>query len=434
MKKFWIGGYGACAVHNEYSNIANLIRSMDYGIIDDYKDADVIICLNSCVATYKNLRNTINCMEQLLQGCKEDATMILSGCLAKGVNIELTKRQLEIINRFTLVKPEELILYVSKMVYDHVDEKEYRFIPFTQRPYAIQISPVSGCLNRCSFCKSQYMNFDLRSYPFERVEELRRDLLDENITIYMLAFHSSNLSLYGVDLYNRPRAHEVIRTLSSLDQVKFVYAGALINLYRELIDEILTNPKIKNIHISLESGSPRIYKLMNRPIPLERLVEIIKLIKRERPDIVIHTELIAGFPTENKDDLMRSSELIHELDIVPEYVHAYQNSPHTATSLLPQSSMEHRIEARNILIEELKELKEKFRSLTLTGEHVALKRTYPNGIAPKSENYLYTIDTLGNIHLLESDENIAQYREGDVIPAGTIKLNQFVYLPKNKQK
>lgn len=173
---------------------------------------------------------------------------------------------------------------------------------------------------------------------------------------------------------------------------------------------------------------------MNRPIPLERLIEIIKLIKRERPDIVIHTELIAGFPTENKDDLIRSSELIHELDIMPDYVHPYQNSPRTAASLLPQSSMEHRIEASNMLIAELKELKEKFRSLTLTGENVALKRAYPNGIAPKSENYLYTIDTLGNIHLLESDENIAQYREGEVIPAGTIKLNQFVYLPKNKQK
>lgn len=232
MKKFWIGGYGACAVHNEYSNIANLIRSMDYDIIDDYKDADVIIFLDTCVATYKNLRSTINCMDKLLQVCKEDATMILSGCLAKGVNFELTKRQNEIINKFTLVKPEELILFIAKMLYEYVEEKEYGFIPFTQRPYAIQISPVLGCLNRCSFCKNQYMNFDLRSYPIELVEDLKRGILENNLSTYVMSLFSSNLSLYGVDLYNRPRAHEVIRILSSLDQAKFVCAGALINLYR----------------------------------------------------------------------------------------------------------------------------------------------------------------------------------------------------------
>lgn len=56
---------------------------------------------------------------------------------------------------------------------------------------------------------------------------------------------------------------------------------------------------------------------MNRPISLEKLVETIKTIKQERPDIIIETEIICGFPTETIDDFRKSRSLIEELDVMP---------------------------------------------------------------------------------------------------------------------
>ena len=49
---------------------------------------------------------------------------------------------------------------------------------------------------------------------------------------------------------------------------------------------------------------------MNRPISLERWVQYIETIRKYRPDICIDTEIIAGLPTERKEDIEQTLNLI----------------------------------------------------------------------------------------------------------------------------
>lgn len=421
MSKFFIGGYGTCGVHNERHFVQNILEYTGNMITANIDEADHIILLDTCIGNYRNLTKGIEIIGNLLDHKKESTTVILSGCLSRGVKFPLSKRQQDILSKVTIVEPEKLFPYLLDMSGIQYTEKDCDFIPITFNPFTMHLSPVTGCLNRCAFCKSQYMNFDLKSHPFEQITDIAERIKNKNLPAYNMIIHSSNLSLYGVDLYGHPRAHEVIRTLTSPPQVKFSYVGAIINIYEDLIREIIENPKVKHISISLESGSPRIYKLMNRPIPLEVLIEIIKRIRKERPDIVIHTELIAGFPTENEDDIKRTIELVHELDVLPDNVFPYQNSPHIVAASLPQSSLEHRKDVKKRLIASLRDLREKYQEKIRDGEQVVLSHV---------DTKLQIMDTMSNIRIV-SGKNFDDYGVGDTIPPGIIKPKMMKLEQKN---
>ena len=155
-------------------------------------------------------------------------------------------------------------------------------LPYSIKNNSVATSIVSGCLNNCSFCKKNFINFNLKSIPFYRIENMASEIdriYCEGYPVYDIAIQSSNLSLYGVDLYGKQRSHEAIKSLTKPESIKFAQLGAIINWYPELLNEIINNPKIKTVFTSLESGSERVYNLMNRPISLNKLIDTIKIIK-----------------------------------------------------------------------------------------------------------------------------------------------------------
>lgn len=335
MKKIFIGGSGTCGVHDEKNMLRHINYGSDWGLTDDYKEADLIILTDSCVGSQNTINVTFKYLDELLQSKKENAKIILSGCLANGFKYNLKGKMKETLDNFEIIKSQDIVNYVLKQIYPGFQGFEYN-VSHTIYYHAAKVSPVSGCLNNCSFCKTNYLNFPLKSHSLENLKLFINDIdnrFRENNPINYMLCNSSNLSLYGKDLYGEQKAHEVIKLLTSLDMTKYAEVGAIINWYPELLKEILNNPKIKRVFTSLESGSQRVYDLMNRPIELDKLIEIIKTIKRERPDILIISEMIAGFPTETKDDLKKTINLFHELGISPTYIWPYTNSPYIMSNI-----------------------------------------------------------------------------------------------------
>ena len=146
-----------------------------------------------------------------------------------------------------------------------------------------------------------------------------------------LCLLSSNLSLYGFDLYHMQRIHDCSQSSSVLS----INCNALINFYSDLVDEIINSKKVNHIFISLETGSYKLYNMMNRPISLEDLIETIKKIREKRPDIIIETEIIAGYPGEVIKDIVDTVSLIRELGVYVYRVHEYEDSPLIVSSKLP---------------------------------------------------------------------------------------------------
>lgn len=430
MKKIFVGGSKACTIHNEKNFINSCIRNNSkYETTDNYTEADLIVITDACTATYDCVLESFDYLVEVLDNKMDTAQVILSGCLSKGFKLELSEEIKEILDKVDIITPDKITEHVVRLINGDLDERLLRDcrLPFSFSRNRIYLSPVSGCLNHCSFCKTNYMNFPLKSADICDLEKFTLDLnrlSDEGNPFHYIGINSSNLSLYGVDLYGYQRCHEAIKTLTSAHSIKWANVGALINWYPELINEILNNDKIKSIFISLESGSDRIYNLMNRPIELTKLKSIIKTIRRQRPDILIDTEIICGYPTESFDDLKQSIDVIYELDINPAFVHPYDNSFCIPSSKLPQHSYDYAVECAYYATDKLLPLRNKFDDIIKNGEMLVLDKN------DNAKIYRVML-TNGGICNVRYDQFDKAYETCEIIPAQTIKDKHLVKKKKS---
>jgi magnesium-protoporphyrin IX monomethyl ester (oxidative) cyclase len=80
--------------------------------------------------------------------------------------------------------------------------------------------------------------------------------------------------------------------------------------------------------IAVESGTERILKDMRKPINLSKVPEVIRLI-RENSDILICSYFLIGFPTETREDVLRTIHLACSLDLDYITLHIFSPLPGT---------------------------------------------------------------------------------------------------------
>ena len=103
---------------------------------------------------------------------------------------------------------------------------------------------------------------------------------------------------------------------------------------RVIDDEFLTAVKnLKNFaphfHLSLQSGSNRVLKKMNRHYTAEEYAEKVDLIRKYFPDAGITTDIIVGFPTETEEDFNDTLRLVDR--VIFSDIHPFPFSPRSGT-------------------------------------------------------------------------------------------------------
>ena len=66
----------------------------------------------------------------------------------------------------------------------------------------------------------------------------------------------------------------------------------------------------KHIHFPLQSGSDKLLKLMNRKYNMKQFYKIVDQIYKYIPDVNLTTDVILGFPGENKKDFQKSLQAV----------------------------------------------------------------------------------------------------------------------------
>ena len=83
-------------------------------------------------------------------------------------------------------------------------------------------------------------------------------------------------------------------------------------------------------HLSLQSGSDKVLKSMNRHYTRGEYLEKCALIYRYFPDAAITTDIIVGFPTETEEDFLDSLRIVEEAGFAQ--IHAFPYSPREGTN------------------------------------------------------------------------------------------------------
>jgi MiaB/RimO family radical SAM methylthiotransferase len=177
--------------------------------------------------------------------------------------------------------------------------------------YYLRIS--RGCLSNCSYCAIRFAIGPLKSKPInECIKEFKKGL-DAGYKKFIIV--ADDLGAYGQDINT-----DFPTLLNELLKIEGEYEIELeeshprwIVKYFDDLKKIISNHGIKKICIPIQSGSSRILKLMNRYSDVEKIKDMLIKLKTTDSDIIIGTNFMVGFPTEEIKDFKNTIKLLKDV-------------------------------------------------------------------------------------------------------------------------
>jgi len=166
-----------------------------------------------------------------------------------------------------------------------------------------------GCPHRCGFCYN--LNFNKmywRGMPSDKTFDFIKQCVDDfKLDAFMV--HDDN---YFVD---PKRVTDIAdKMIQNNMDVKWTSTGITVHAYAKMEDELkkkIYQSGCESFRFGIESGSPRIIKLMDKPNTLEQVYDVNRDTKKHGI-IPIYSWMI-GFPTETKDDILATCKLMTDL-------------------------------------------------------------------------------------------------------------------------
>ena len=312
-----------------------------YEITSSIEEANVLI-INTCAfleaAREEAIKTVFDFLPYKENGCLEK--IIMTGCLPQKFVGEMFDDFSE-VDAFLGTKDGSLIVFAIDEVYKGKrlnlvgsgKELGKKRILTTPLHYAY-LKIADGCDNHCTYCLIPKIRGKYVSKPMEELVEEAKGLgaVEELILV------AQDVTRYGIDLYGEIRFTQLIRELTSLENVRRV---RLMYCYPELIDdeliaEIRDNEKvIKYLDIPLQHASDRILKLMNRKGSYASYIALVNKLKSEIPSLVIRSTFIAGFPSETEEDIETLERFLKEAKLMNAGFFAYSREPDTPAYKLP---------------------------------------------------------------------------------------------------
>lgn len=183
-----------------------------------------------------------------------------------------------------------------------------------------------GCDRFCSYCIIPYARGESRS----RAEE---DILNEARALVGAGFKELVLTGINTALYA-----DLPGLLQKLDDMSGGFRVRLSSLEPTVVDKEFVaglfgyERLCHHLHLSLQSGSNKILKQMNRNYTREDYLQIVETLQRFDPLYGITTDIIAGFPGETEEDFAKSLEIIEDVKFCKVHGFNYSVRPGTGAA------------------------------------------------------------------------------------------------------
>jgi len=348
-KKLYIKPHG-CQM-NEYASdkMADVLNA-GHGLelTQDENEADVIL-INTCSIREKAQEKVFSQLGRwrLLKEKNPDLVIGVGGCVASQEGEALLKRAPFVDLVFgpqTLHRLPEMIdakrgsgQAQVDIRFPEIEKFDHLPAPRAEGPTAF-VSIMEGCSKYCSFCVVPYTRGEEVSRPFDDVllevaqlaaQGVREvNLLGQNVNAYRGAIEGGDET---ADLALLIRA---IAEIEGIGRIRYTtshpleFSDALIEAHRDV-------PKLAAfLHLPVQSGSDRILSAMKRNhTALEYKAKIRKL-KAAKPDIVISSDFIVGFPGETEKDFEATLKLVEDVGFDQSFSFIYSRRPGTPAANL----------------------------------------------------------------------------------------------------
>ncbi|HPK28201.1 MAG TPA: radical SAM protein [Candidatus Absconditabacterales bacterium] len=226
----------------------------------------------------------------------------------------------------------------------------------------------NGCDNYCSFCltihkRGKSQNIDAK----EIIAEINDFVETGGKEIVITGVNLASRGCTNTRLPQENKFAELLQKILDETKIERIRISSLgPEFLNEQFFEIIKNQRfLPHFHISIQSFSDKVLKLMNRNYNKDLLDDVINKLKNlDRPDkeqISIGADIIVGFPGETEQDFQETIDGIirHKIN----KVHAFPFSAHTKGESVPARTLQNQIspETKKKREKKLKEISDKIR-------------------------------------------------------------------------
>jgi len=324
----------------------NVNSDINFEIVNDPKKADIII-VNTCGFIESSKEESINTILEMNEykkncNCK---VLVVTGCLSQRYGNDLKELIPEIdimmgVNDYAKLT-ESIINFINKNNiqselnnYSDSNINEGGRI-LTTPSYTAYLRIAEGCNNFCTYCIIPKIRGKFRSRKFENIIEEAKSLAANGAKEIILV--AQDTTLYGVDIYNKKRLHELLNELSEIKGIEWIRVMYCYpeEIYDELIDVIASNNKIcKYLDIPIQHISDNILRPMGRKGRKEVIIDTIKKLRHNIKDICLRTSIIVGFPGESEEDFNELKNFISETNFNNLGVFKYSQEEDTPAAIM----------------------------------------------------------------------------------------------------
>lgn len=282
--------------------ILSLFKRNDFEIVNDEKEADVIL-INTCGFIDASKQESI---DTIIEMSKLNKILVVTGCLVERYKEEL-KKELPEVDLFISIKEYpifgELLEKVirNKKIQGCLDLSKR---VLSTRPYTAYLKISEGCNNCCSYCAIPLIRGSFKS--IDKYDLIKQANILKEQGIKELVVISQDTTKYGEDIKDYDT--DIVDLLKSLLEIKEFKFIRLLYLYPneitdELIDLIGKEPRLTPyFDIPIQHSSDHMLREMNRHGDKKLLIDLFKKIKERVPNAILRTTLIVGFPGESEED------------------------------------------------------------------------------------------------------------------------------------
>ena len=343
-----------------------ILADRGFEMTDTEDDADIII-INTCCFINDAKEESINTILEMAEYKKTGPckALIVTGCLAQRYKQEIVDEIPEVDAVIGTSKYDEIFDAVDQALkgshfldvddLDRLPSVPGKRILTTGGHYA-HLKIAEGCDKHCTYCIIPKMCGNYRSVPMEQLLAEAASLAEQGVKELILV--AQETTLYGVDLYGKKSLHILLQELAKIKGIRWIRILYCYpeEIYPELIETIKNEKKVCHyLDMPIQHASDAILKRMGRRTTKAQLKETVSLLRKEIPDIVLRTTLIAGFPGETQEQHEELMEFVDEMEFERLGVFAYSPEENTPAASMPDQIPEEIKEERRDAILELQQ-------------------------------------------------------------------------------
>ena len=363
-KKLFIKTYGCQMNVYDSERMAEALGGKGYVETKVAEEADMIL-LNTCHIREKAAEKVYSELGRLrpLKEAKPDLKIGVAGCVAQAEGEEIMRRQplVDLVvgpqSYHRLPAMEDAVQGGAKALDTDFPEED-KFEKLKGRPKAHRgptafLTIQEGCDKFCAFCVVPYTRGAEVSRPAERILREARELVDAGVREITLlgqnvnAYHGHEGGLAGLIW--------ALADIDGLDRIRFTTSHPN-DMDDALVAAIGECGKLMPyLHLPVQSGSDRILKAMNRKHTAAQYLDLIERIRAARPDLLLSSDFIVGFPGETDQDFEDTMDLIRTVNFGQAYSFKYSSRPGTPAAekaQLPETVKNERLARLQALLTE----------------------------------------------------------------------------------